>query len=107
MRSAKVMILCVCFTLPVAKPTLAQKFDFTFRGVITAGANHNPSLNTRIRLQRFGRTVYETFVRNSSFEFRNVEAGRYTLVADDPDYETVQQEIDVPGGGSVINFRPR
>jgi Tetratricopeptide repeat len=107
MRSGKVIIVCVFFTLLVSLPTLAQQYRFTLRGVIRTPANANPSLNTRIKLQGFGVPIYEMFVHESSFELRNVEQGHYTLVADDPDYETVLEEIDVPGGGVIIDFRPR
>src|SRR5262245_39312307 len=107
MRSGNVMIVCVFLTLLVSLPTLAQHFRFTVRGVIRTPANANPSLNTRIQLQGFGMPIYEMVVRESSFELRNVEEGHYTLVADDPDYETVLLEIDVPSGGVTIDFRPR
>jgi tetratricopeptide (TPR) repeat protein len=106
MRSGKVIIVCVFFALLVSLPTLAQH-RFTLRGAIRTPANANPSLNTRIQLQGFGVPIYEMFVHESSFELRNVEEGHYTLVADDPDYETVLQEIDVPSGGVMIDFRPR
>jgi len=108
MRCAKITIVCGFLTLLlVTSPTQAQRFTYTFRGVIRAAANQNPSLNTRIQLQRFGVPIYEMFVHDSRFEFRDVEAGHYTLVADDPNYEKVLQEIEVPDGGAIIEFRPR
>ena len=107
MRSGQVMIVCVFLTLLVSLPTLAQRSRFTLRGAIRTPANANPSLNTRIQLQSVGMPIYEMYVHESSFELRNVEEGHYVLVADDPDYETVLQEIDVPSGGVVIDFRPR
>jgi tetratricopeptide (TPR) repeat protein len=51
--------------------------------------------------------VYDMFAHQSTFEFRNVEEGHYTLVANEPGHETVLQEIDVPGGAVMIDFRPR
>jgi tetratricopeptide (TPR) repeat protein len=107
MRSGKVMIVCVVLTLLVSLPMLAQRFRFTLRGSIRTAANANPSLNTHIQLQRWGMPIYEIYVYQSSFQFRDVEEGHYTLVADDPDYETVLEDIDVPSGGVVIDFRPR
>src|SRR5262245_37385965 len=107
MRSGQVMIVCVFLTLLVSLPTLAQRSRFTLRGAIRTPANANPSLNTRIQLQSVGMPIYEMYVHESSFELRSVEEGHYVLVADDPDYETVLQEIDVPSGGVVIDFRPR
>src|SRR5262245_40119618 len=107
MRSGKVMIVCVFLTLLVSLPTLAQRFRFTLRGIIRTPANANPSLNTRIELQRFGVPVLEMYVHESSFLVRDLEEGHYTLIAVDPDYETVQEDIDVPSAGVVINFRPR
>jgi tetratricopeptide (TPR) repeat protein len=69
--------------------------------------NGTGPLNARIQLQRFGVPVYEVFVYQSSFEFRNVEEGRYTLVADNAGYERVLQDVDVPGDDVMIQFRPR
>jgi len=106
MRSAA-MIVCVFLTLLVALPGLAQRPTHLFRGVIRTAGNANPALNTRIQLHRLGVPIYEIFVHQSNFELRNVEEGRYTLVADDPGYETVVQDIEVPDAGTVIDFRPR
>ena len=107
MRSAKAVLVCIFLTLLVALPILSQRFTHMFRGIIRIAGNANPSLNTRIQLRRLGVPVYEIFVHGNSFEFRNVEEGRYTLVADDPDYQTVIQDIEVPGAGLVIDFRLR
>ena len=106
MRSGKVIIVCVFITLLVSLPILAQRFRFTVRGVIRTDANAN-SLNTRIQLQRFDVPIYVMYVHESSFQLRDVEKGQYTLVADDAGYETVLEDIDVPSGGVVIDFRPR
>ena len=107
MRSGKVIIVCVFLTLLVSLPTLAQRFRFTVHGVVRTVANANPSLNTRIQLRRFDVPIYVMYVHESSFQLRDVEKGHYTLVADDAGYETVLEDIDVPSGGVVIDFRPR
>jgi hypothetical protein len=51
----------------------------------------------RIRLEKFGATISETSPREGRFEFSNIGSGRYTLVVDAPGYETVYQNVDLPG----------
>ena len=104
MRYAMAMIV---FILLVASPTLAQWHFTTLRGTVRATADVASLTTVRIELQRFGVTIQEMFPRERSFEFRNVEEGRYTLVAEAPGFETVRQEIDVPGEQAAIELRPR
>src|SRR5262249_36202883 len=47
-----------------------------------------------------------TFLREHRFEFFNIEGGQYTLVVDAPGYQTVRQDVDVPGEWPVIDLHP-
>jgi tetratricopeptide (TPR) repeat protein len=104
MRSAMPLIVFVFLMLLPDSTSLAQRLANTLRGTVRLTASS--PMAVRIQLQKFGVTIQEMFLRESSFEFRNVEEGRYTLVAAAPGYETVMEEIDVPGDRPVIELRP-
>jgi len=87
--------------------SLAQMFAHALRGNVRVTANSGPFAVVRIQLQREGMTIQVTFLRANGFEFLNVPGGQYTLIVDAPGYETVRQDVDVPGDWPMIDLHPQ
>ena len=98
-----IVVLCVSSVNPAA----AQALGYTVHGMVTAPAELGIAEMVRVRLERFGLPIREIFLRENRFDIRDVEKGHYTLVVSAPDYEILQQEIDVPGDAPVIQLRPK
>jgi tetratricopeptide (TPR) repeat protein len=105
MRIAIVIVMIV-FSVP-ALPTTAQAPGYTVHGMVTAPAHLSAAELVRVRLDRFGLPIHEIFLRENRFDIWNVERGHYTMTVSGPDFETLQQEIDVPGDAPVIELRPK
>src|SRR5262245_61356350 len=106
MRSAIAIIVSLVVILVVDSSSWAQRYVDTVRGnVRVTGGAVSPN-SVRVQLQKFGLTIQEMFLRESGFEFRNVEEGRYTLVVDAPGYIKVQEDIEVPGERPIVLLRP-
>jgi tetratricopeptide (TPR) repeat protein len=102
MRSAMIAILCVSLALVFESASSAQRFE-VLRGMVKIAGGPVP---VRLRLEKWGAAVTEAVLREGWFEFSNVAEGRYTLVAEAPGYETVRQEVIVPGEFPVLQLRP-
>jgi tetratricopeptide (TPR) repeat protein len=74
--------------------------------VTTSSGGGLPSF-TRLRLERSGIVVREILLRDSRFEFSNLEEGRYTLVAEAPGYDAAVQRDILPGEVQVLELRRR
>src|SRR5215471_17599936 len=105
MRSAISIMLILFFMSSSASTSSAQLFGNTLRGTVRVTANGVPN-TVRIQLQKSGVPVQITFLREHRFEFFNIEGGQYTLVVDAPGYQTVRQDVDVPGEWPVIDLHP-
>jgi tetratricopeptide (TPR) repeat protein len=102
-----IIIAMVVFSVPTL-PTAAQAPAYTVHGMVTAPSHLSAAELVRVRLERFGgMPIQEIFLRDNRFDIWNVEKGRYTLVVSAPDYEGVQQEVEVPGDSPVIELRPK
>ena len=66
------------------------------RGMVSLSGGVASPASVHVQIQKLGMTVQETFISNGRFEFWNVPAGRYILVADAPGYETAETAIDLP-----------
>jgi tetratricopeptide (TPR) repeat protein len=107
MRSAISIIVSLFFMFLAPSTSLAQMFAHTLRGNVKVTANSGPFAAVRIQLQREGMTIQVTFLRANGFEFLNVPGGQYTLIVDAPGYETVRQDVDVPGDWPMIDLHPQ
>jgi len=111
MRSAMTVIVSVCLALLIGSlsVSLAQRADQELQGIITVNADTAaPAVVVRLRLEKFGVTIQETQSSDRRFAFWNVGPGRYTIVADAPGYETVNQNVDFPWEQfAVIELRPQ
>jgi hypothetical protein len=107
MRSAMSIVVSLGFILLVHSTSLAQMFAHTLRGNVRVTANSGQFAVVRIQLQREGMTIQVTFLRANGFEFLNVPGGQYTLIVDAPGYETVRQDVDVPGDWPMIDLHPQ
>src|SRR5437870_3710253 len=100
MRSAMTLMtltVSVCFVLLLGPVAPAQRIGESLSGMVRVKTNGDAPPAIRIRLQKFGATISETSPREGRFEFSNIGSGRYTLVVDAPGYETVYQNVDLPG----------
>ena len=102
MRFAIAMIVSI-FMLPVVSVSLPQ-MSGTLRGTVRVTGSMGPSTMVRLQLQKAGTTIQETILHEDRFEFLNVAWGHYTLLAEASGYETVMQDIDVPGDRPVIEL---
>jgi len=107
MRSAMAVIASLSFMLLVDSASLAEPSGNTLRGIVRVTGGEGPSAIVRMQLQKAGMTIQEVFLYDNRFEFINVEWGQYTLIADAPGYETVRQDIDVPGARPEIELHPQ
>ena len=107
MRSAISIIVSLVFMFLAPSTSLAQMFAHTLRGNVRVTANSGPLALVRIQLQRDGMTIQATFLHANGFEFLNVPGGQYTLIVDAPGYETVRQDVAVPGDWPMIDLRPQ
>ena len=107
MRFGIAIIVSVFFLVLFSAASSAQHLAYPLHGFVRLSANGGPPSTVRIQLQQFGMTIQEVFLRESRFEFVNVDEGRYTLVADGPGYETVQLDVTVPGELPEIQLQPR
>src|SRR5215510_159176 len=101
-----IVIVVVVFSLP-ALPTGAQAPSYTVHGMVTAPAHLSAAELVRARLDRLGLPIHEIFLHENRFDIGNVDRGHYTLTVSAPDFEAVQQEVDVPGDAPVIELRPK
>jgi tetratricopeptide (TPR) repeat protein len=85
---------------------LAQ-FSSTLHGTVSITASVAPPSFVQVRLERYGMTIQEVHPRENRFEFRNVEEGRYTLIAEAPGYETSFVEVNVPGDWPQLVLRAK
>jgi len=106
MRSAILIIVSLVFILLVGSTSSAQ-FVHTLRGSVRVAGNGLPFPAVRVQLQRQGIPIQSTFLRENGFEFLNVTGGQYTLIVDAPGYETVRQDVDVPGDFPVLDLHPQ
>ena len=106
MRSAMIVIVTAFLVLFAEFADSAPQAGDTLRGTIKVKENGAPAV-VWIRLEKSGVTIQEGFPRENRFEFRNVAAGRYTLIAEAPGYVTVQQEIQIPGEWPQLELVPR
>lgn len=106
MRSAISIILILFFMFLLASTSSAQLLSNTLRGTVRI-ANGAPYVVVRVQLQKSGVPLQVTFLRESRFEFVNIEGGQYTVVVDAPGYETVRQDVEVPGEWPLIDLRPQ
>ena len=102
MRSAMTMIVSVSLVFLVESPAFAERFPL--RGMLKVA---NGPVPVRIRLEKLGMTIREVFLHEDWFEFSDVEEGVYTLVAAAPGYETLRQDIVVPGEFPLLELRPQ
>jgi tetratricopeptide (TPR) repeat protein len=107
MRSAMSIIVSLVFIFLAPSTSLTQMFAHTLRGDVRVTANSGPLTAVRIQLQRQGMTIQVAFLRANGFEFLNIQGGQYTLVVDAPGYETVRQDVDVPGDWPTIDLHPQ
>jgi tetratricopeptide (TPR) repeat protein len=105
MRLVLSMIVSL-FMLVMASAAVAQWHSYTVHGTVRATTGGALLPNVRVQLQSLGLTLQEMVPRDRNFEFRNVEEGRYILLVEAPGYETVREEIDVPGLQPVIDLHP-
>src|SRR5262245_24050818 len=101
MRSVMSVIVSLGFILLAHSPSPAQLFSNSLRGTVRVTANAGPFAMIRVQLERLGMPLQATFLRESRFEFFNLERGQYTLIVDAPGFQTVRQEVDVPGDWPV------
>jgi len=102
-----IVIAMLALSVP-SLPTAAQVLVYTVHGMVMGPPHLSAAEMVRVRLERFGgMPTHEVFLHENRFNIRDVERGHYTLIVTAPDYETVQQEIDVPGDAPVISLRPK
>src|SRR5215813_9092491 len=101
------VIIVFVFMLVVVSASIAQMSANILRGTVRMTANGVPYTAVRIQLQKFGMPIQVTFLRESRFEFWNIETGRYTLIIEAPGYDTVRQDIEVPGEWPIIQLHPQ
>jgi hypothetical protein len=106
MRSTTIMIFSTCLLLGVHSDSFSQSAPSTLHGTVRVAAGAGGATSVRLQLQQFSTTIQEMFVREGRFEFRNIEQGRYTIIADAPGYETVREDVNVPGDWTVIDLHP-
>jgi len=107
MRSAISIIVSLVFMFLAPSTSLAQMFAHTLRGNVRMTGNSGQFAVVRIQLQREGMTIQATFLRANGFEFLNVQGGQYTDIVDAPGYETVRQDVEVPGDWPMIDLHPQ
>jgi tetratricopeptide (TPR) repeat protein len=108
MRSTMIFIVLVVFILMSHSAAAAQApFFGVLRGSIRSTSKGASPANVRVQLQKSGMTIQETYLRESGFEFSNIERGRYTLIVEAPGFETAVEDVDVPSSWPVIELRPR
>ena len=108
MRSAMIVIVPVCLVVMVGSVFGAQRTAQTVFGIVRVrpGVDYDPVAIT-IRLEKFDVVLDEMITRGNRFEFSNRGSGRYTIVVEAPGYETVYQDVDVPGEWfTLIELRP-
>jgi tetratricopeptide (TPR) repeat protein len=105
MRSAAIAIFPFLFVLGFGSVSSAQHFASTVHGAVRVTAAGSPIV-VRLQLQQYGMTIQELFVRENRFQFPNVGEGRYTIVAEAAGYDTVHEDIDVPGDWALIDLHP-
>ena len=105
MRTAMAIVVSASLILLVDAASFARQFRHTLRGNVKTTAT-NPPPAVRIQLLKLGVIIQETFARENTFEFRNVEGGGYTLIVSAPGYETVQQDVTVPDEWPLIELHP-
>jgi tetratricopeptide (TPR) repeat protein len=94
-------------TTPASCVAQARTNPTTLRGTVSISASFAPPAFVRVRLEQFGMTIQEVHPRENRFEFRNVDDGHYTLVADAPGYETAHEEVNVPGDWPQLVLRAK
>src|SRR5215470_9218687 len=97
MRSAMKMIGPVSLVLFFASVSSARWVGQEMRGIVKVTTNGGIQAIVRVQLKLLSVVVAETLTRDGRFEFPDLPAGHYTLVADAPGYEPMSQEVDVPG----------
>ena len=107
MLFVKSVIFSVGLVLMADAASLAQLSGLTLHGTVRMNTAIAPAGVVRVQLQKFGVPIQVTFLRESRFEFSNIEQGHYTLVVDAPGYKTAIQDIEVPGEWPVVQLRPQ
>jgi tetratricopeptide (TPR) repeat protein len=106
MRSAMTVIVTASLVLFAQSAVSARQAGDSLRGMIKISDGNLPAA-VRIRVQKAGITIQEGFPRENRFEFHNLAAGRYTIVAEAPGYVTAEQEINFPGEYPVLELLPQ
>jgi len=105
MRSAMTVIVTASLVLFAQPAVSARQAGDSLRGMIKISDGNLPAA-VRIRVQKAGITIQESFPRENRFEFNNLAPGRYTIVAEAPGFVTAQQEINLPGDYPVLELTP-
>ena len=96
MRSAITVFVSIGLVFLIESVSLAQRTAENLAGIIGVGGGAAFPPVVWLRLERFGVTVQETFLRDRRFEFPVFAPGPYTIVAEAPGFETVNQSVDYP-----------
>jgi tetratricopeptide (TPR) repeat protein len=105
MRYATVVVIFV-FLLALSHSESLAQISSTIHGTVRLAVSGESPVIVRIRLEKYGLPIQELIPRENRFEFANVEEGRYTLVVDAPGYQSVREEITVPGDRPTIVMQP-
>jgi tetratricopeptide (TPR) repeat protein len=107
MRATMIVIVLVVFISVSHSVAVAQAPYSVLRGNVRSSSTGALPANVRIQLQKSGMTIQEEYLRESGFEFSNLERGRYTLIVQAPGFQTAVEDVDVPSSWPVIDLRPQ
>jgi len=103
MRSTIVIIMSTLFMLLVDNACLAQRPRGTLRGTVRATGNVDPAV-VRVQLRQSGVPIQDMIVHESGFEFTDLAPGRYSLIASAMGFDTVVEDVEVPGAWPVVEL---